>query len=189
MPLVYLLPFFCLSQNAGYDSLINVAKDLYSKKEYIRSGMMYHKAFKVLGGKGYEQDRYDAARSWARASTKDSVFLNLNKLADKTDFLFQHQLETEKAFMLLHQEVQWKQLLKKVNPNNETYNDSLAKILISVYDFDQRNRKRIQETKLKSGKDSDEFKRLTRTINFTDSLNLMTLENILNKANLKCRNI
>ena len=179
--LFFIIPFVSYSQNATYDSLITIAQKHYSEKNYFQSAITFNKAFKSLGDKGYEQDRYDAARSWARASVKDSVFKNLTRLADKTDFLEVHQLETEKAFMLLHKEEQWKQLQKKVNPNNETYNDSLAKMLISVYEFDQRNRKKIEEVKGKYGSESDEFKRLLRTINFTDSLNLILVEGILKK--------
>lgn len=176
------------AQNRPYDSLIVKAKEYYAVKNYFQSAITYNKAFKILGGKGYPEDRYGAARSWARANVKDSVFINLNKLADKTEFLELNVLQTDKAFMLLHEEKQWKELLKKINPNNEVYNDSLARVLNSIYDFDQRNRKKMKEAKNVGGSESDEYKRTLRMINFADSLNLIQVENILKKYGWLSRN-
>lgn len=188
--LIYL--FFCSAklhaQTSAYDSLIVKAKEYYAAKNYFQSAITYNKAFKILGGKGYPEDRYNAARSWARANVKDSVFINLNKLADKTEFLELNVLQTDKAFMLLHEEKQWKELLKKINPHNEVYNDSLARVLNSVYDFDQRNRKKMKEVKNSSGAQSDEYKRTVRMINFADSLNLIQVMNILKKYGWLSRN-
>ncbi|HNR20150.1 MAG TPA: hypothetical protein PKN75_14160 [Bacteroidia bacterium] len=190
---VFLLFLLCcvqklIAQNPAYDSLIVKAKEYYTAKNYFQSAITYNKAFKILGGKGYPEHRYDAARSWARANVKDSVFINLNKLADKTEFLELNVLQTDKAFMVLHEEKQWKELLKKINPNNEVYNDSLARVLNSVYDFDQRNRKKMNEIKNSSGAQSDEYKRTVRMINFADSLNLIQVINILKKHGWLSRN-
>lgn len=176
------------SQNPAYDSLIVKAKEYYAAKNYFQSAITYNKAFKMLGGKGYAEDRYSAARSWARANVKDSVFINLNKLADKTEFLELNVLQTDKAFMLLHEDKQWKDLIKKINPNNEVYNDSLARVLNSIYDFDQRNRKKMKELTNTGGAESDGYKRSVRMINFADSLNLIQVENILKKYGWLSRN-
>src|SRR3989442_15781992 len=66
-----------------YDELIKQADTLYHSKNYKASALAYSSAFKILGWKGYLEDRYNAARAWAMAGDADSAFFNLERIVTK----------------------------------------------------------------------------------------------------------
>ena len=70
-----------------YFELTMQAVKSYENKEYKKSGLFYSQAFKSNSGKGYQNDRYNAACSWALAKNKDSAFFQLFKVAT----LFKYQ--------------------------------------------------------------------------------------------------
>src|SRR5687768_8350942 len=65
-----------------YTNLVKKADSLFQLKDYKNSALTYSSAFKTLGWKGLEIDRYNAARSWALANNSDSAFFNLQRIAD-----------------------------------------------------------------------------------------------------------
>ena len=66
-----------------YNALVREAYALYQQKQFSESAARYSAAFEALGWKGYSEDRYNAACSWALAGVPDSAFFNLQRITDK----------------------------------------------------------------------------------------------------------
>ncbi len=78
--LVLVLTTFCHLQaqdEAKYQTLIAEAEKLYDQKEFKNSAAKYAEAFNALGNKGYINDRYNAACSYALSNQIDSAFVQL----------------------------------------------------------------------------------------------------------------
>lgn len=171
---------FC--QTPQYDSIIIIAKKAFIAKNYLLAGTQYHNAFKSFGGKGVVDDRYNAAISWSMAGVADSAFLNLFRLAEKTSYLEYYKLITETRFKNLQSDKRWNTLLKLVNPRNEIYKDSLAKVLSTIYENDQKYRHLLDgERRPYSEEPTDSFKAILKLMSFYDSLDLLLVTAIIDK--------
>jgi hypothetical protein len=177
--LLFLTTTFCLGQMEAYDSIAKIANRHYDSLDYKNAVSEYRNAFSTLGGKGMPADRYKAAKAWAQLSVNDSAFFNLLRLADKTDYLEFHKLKAEKEFTNLHDDKRWNELLLRLNPRQEVYNDSLAKILEKIQDDDQKYRLQLDSVQRKFGFDSKEYYNFWRTIDYQDSIDLKKIIDIL----------
>lgn len=177
----FLLCFnFCFSQTKHYDSLIGIAEQAFNSNDYGSAAVYFNRAFDELGRKGTPKDRYAAAISWAMLHESDSSFLNLYRLADKTNYLEFHLLIAEKRFEYLHEDSRWNELLKKINPLNENYNDSLSKILLSISESDQKYRMMLDaERRPYAQEASDSFKSILKMMRHHDSLNLLKVISLI----------
>ncbi len=72
-----------------YSELTKKALVLYENKEYLKSGQKYSDAFKSFGNRGWLNDRYIAACSWALANEIDSAFSQLLKVVKNSNFIFE----------------------------------------------------------------------------------------------------
>ncbi len=165
----------CYSQSPSYDSIALQARELLKSKNYLQAATAYSRAFQTLGGKGLAQDRYDAAIAWALSAYNDSAFFNLLRLADKSDFLEFRKLQMENSFNVLRKDNRWQLLLEKINPNHEFYHDSLALLLLKIYEDDQKYRKMMDEIKYRYGNDSKEYRELIESMVRQDSNNLVNV--------------
>lgn len=171
----------CYGQTETYPDWIVRAEQSFAAKDFPQAAAEYHRAFQVFGGKGYAQDRYQAAMAWALSGVRDSAFFDLFRLADKTDFLESHKLETEANFASLHHDARWQTLLSRLNPNQEVYRDSLAALLTTVHDDDQRYRQLIEDTRIRYGANSREYQDLMDHMILQDSLNLVLVTRIIDR--------
>lgn len=74
------------------------------------------------------------------------------------------------------------ELFAQQNPQKANYSfDSLAAVLDSIYQNDQVYRRKIRSTEENFGSNSEEMKQLWKTIVEKDSLNLILVENILDR--------
>src|SRR4051812_44049169 len=83
--------FFVCTLSRGQDivlyrSLTATAYKLYEEKKYLESATKYNEAFAALSNKGYADDRYNAACSWAMAGKIDSAMTQLFKIAERTKY-------------------------------------------------------------------------------------------------------
>lgn len=185
-----LLPLLSSAQDVmtAYSNHIDQAEDAYIEKNYFLAVNELNAAFQLLGNKGYVEDRYLAARCWSLLNNPDSAFYQLQKLAEKTDFLTEQKLVKEQELDNLHTDPRWNLLIVQVNPQKEIYNDSLADVLDRIYEKDQQYRKEINSTRKKYGQDSPQMHALWDTINFYDSLNLQSVSYILDHYGWAGRN-
>lgn len=170
---------------ARYDALVKEAFAHYEKKEYMASAQRYSAAFEALGWKGYANDRYNAACSWALAGVPDSAFFHLFRVAEKMNYANLGHITTDGDLNSLHADARWEALITIVRANKEKAEANLDRpltaLLDSIYTEDQQYRRRIDEVEKRHGRDSREMKDLWRTIAEKDSSNLVVVTRILDE--------
>lgn len=168
-----------------YAELIKEAWKLYENKEYLKSGQKYSEAFVALGNMGSTNDRYNAACSWALANEKDSSFIQLFKIAEKGKYTNYNHITTDIDLNSLHADERWKQVLEiiKINKDKEeaNFDKPLVVQLDSIYQEDQKHRKKIPEIQDKYGWESPEMQNLLIMMNRADSINLIKVKKILDE--------
>lgn len=102
-----------------YHAFVKQADSLYKIRDYLNSGLSYSAAFNTFGGKGYTDDRYDAACSWALAGNVDSAFFNLQRIADKANYSDFKSISSNPDLEILHTDLRWPPLLSKIIQNKE----------------------------------------------------------------------
>lgn len=164
---------FCQDKEK-YSELIKDAWCLYGSKEYLSSGQKYNEAFIVFGGKGYVDDRYNAACSWALANEVDSAFVQLFKIAQNGNYSNLNHITSDTSFTLLHNNARWSEVIEIIKTNKEEKEKAEAKldkdliaILDSVYHDDQKYRK------------DSTFS--WNSIRYCDSINLVKVKKILDE--------
>ncbi len=171
--------------DAEYAQWVTKGSEYYKAKQYKESAEAYSKAFAAFGGKGYTNDRYDAACSWALAGNADSAFINLERIATKGNYTNYSHMTTDADLNSLHDDKRWQPLCDQVKQNKEkseaSLNRPLVAILDTVYQTDQQYRKQVDEVKKKYGHDSKEMGELWKTINYYDSVNLIKVTAIIDK--------
>lgn len=176
----------CAQQNeAEYKSLVKKADSFYTAKDYKNAANTYSKAFKSIGWKGYPNDRYNAACSWALAGVSDSAFFNLERIAKLSNYQDYESLLKDPDLNSLHGDKRWQSVTELVKQNKEkaeaNLNKPLVRILDSIYNEDQTYRIQAQEFQKTHARESKEVKELWKTVHIKDSLNLIQVMAILDK--------
>jgi len=173
------------AQTDEYRAFIKQAQDFYDKKEYTQAGEAYSKAFVSLGGKGYTDDRYNAACAWSLAGNKDSAFSQLERIATKANFTDYTQLTKDADLTNLYNDKRWDALCTLVKKNKDKAEEFLNKELIATLDTifanDQDGRNEAERIEKQYGNNSPELKKLWQTINRNDSIDLVKVERIIDK--------
>jgi len=174
------------SQNStGYTENIKKAWDLYNQKDYINSAKTYSLAFALNGGKGTQDDRYNAACSWALAGNIDSAFQYLYGAAEKNSYENIAHIIADSDLNSLHTDPRWEKLLVIVRANKAKMEANFIKpvvaILDTVYNDDQRTRKGIVELINKEGMESDTVKKRLKEMNYLDSINYIKIQKIVDE--------
>ena len=168
-----------------YRALVKEALTLYEQKEYRASAARYSGAFQALNWKGYRDDRYNAACSWAMAGGTDSAFFNLERIAEKMDYADVRHITTDPDLMSLHVDARWLPLITLVQANKEKQEANLDRPLVALLDsiltMDQGLREQIDEVEAKHGRDSKEMKAHWKKMHETDSMNIIVVMRILDE--------
>jgi hypothetical protein len=177
---------FAQSNNAEYLSMIGKADSLYNAKNYKASGMAYSAAFKFNGGKGSNNEKYNAACSWALAGNADSAFHYLDQITRQTHGYDNYDhITTDPDLKRLYADKRWNLLIADVKKNEEAADAKLNKPLVAelkqIFKDDQGSRLEIDSVQKKYGNSSDQMKELWKKINRLDSLNLIKVTSILDK--------
>lgn len=181
--ILFSIQFVVAQPPAKYFESINTAKASFAKKEYKKSGQLYSTAFKQNGGKAYLEDRYNAARSWSLAGNIDSAFVQLFKVVTLYDYINYAEISTDKSFATLYTDKRWKEIDERVKLNISKSDGNLNKGLVLLLDSVYRDyhSNRLQEVSIKNefGKESEELKKIKKTIQQRDSVNLSIVTNII----------
>jgi hypothetical protein len=171
-----------------YDSLVKVAATLYLSKYYAQAALTYSSAFTEMGGMGYSNDRYNAARAWAMAGGSDSAFAQLDRIALKANFCDWRTLEMDTSLNALHRDRRWEHLLSIVNSNRQRsivkYDTVLMRVLDSLVSADQKWRLRIhrhENGSLSQAEDSISVETMNHYVAVVDSLNYNQIATIFGK--------
>lgn len=169
----------------GYAEFVKQAEILYKAKDYKNSAAAYSKAFEANGWKGFSDDRYNAACSWALAEVPDSAFFQLNRIATRANYTNYEHITTDKDLKSLQDDKRWPLLLELIKRNKgkeeANFNKPLIARLDSIYLEDQKYREQIREIENKFGNDSKEMRDNWRTIKEKDSTNLIKIKSILDQ--------
>lgn len=183
MPLLTAIPLSSQINEAEYKRFIRIADSLYDAKNYQSSAEHYSMAFKNLGWKGYINDRYNAACSWALAKVPDSAFFNLQVVANKGNYINYHHISTDQDLVSLHNDKRWRPILDTIQRNKERSEAHLEKALVqrldSIYQSDQEDRLKLREMEKKYRWDSPEMQAIWKKIIYQDSVNLVKVKRIL----------
>lgn len=170
-----------------YDSIIKQAWNDYQSKDYKSSALNYSKAFS-LNGLGFDDDRYNAACTWALTGNIDSAFYYLNKVTFRENnkgYSNYDHITKDTDLTSLYKDSRWEPLLIQVKANKaeieKDYDHDLVKLLDSIHNEDQFYRRQIDSIKTNFGWQSDEMKAHWKIINEKDSLNLILVKNILDE--------
>ena len=178
---------FAFGQNdmTEYRLYIHKADSLYKAKEYKKSAIKYQKAFDSNNGKGYSNDRYNAACSFALAGETEKAFYHLLYCSTHPRIKFKNysHITTDPDLNSLHENVLWEKLISEIKANKDGYEKDLDKplvaILDTIYQSDQGYRRQIGEIEEKFGRESNEMKAHWKLINEIDSINLIKIKKIL----------
>lgn len=175
-----------LTQNEDkYAELVKVAEKQYDEKAFQSSAESYAAAFVSLGNKGYINDRYNAACSWALANQVDSAFVQLFKIAKSGSYTNYSHLSADSDLSALYGDSRWEEVKKLVLANKEkkeaNYDKPLVAKLDSIYEDDQSYRRQISDIDKEFGWESPEMKAHWKIIQAKDSVNLIKITEILDK--------
>ena len=169
----------------AYFNLVKRADSLYNVKSYKASAFAYSEAFKANGWKAMMDDRYNAACCWALAGFPDSAFFNLERVANRMNYMNYSHVKGDGDLVSLYNDKRWQPFLAKVKENKEKSEANLNKPLVaqldSIHDEDQVYRKQLDGIREKYGQQSKEMREQWKIINYKDSINLIKVKTILDK--------
>lgn len=166
-----------------YGQLIKKADSLYRGKQYLASGQVYSLAFKSFGWKGFLNDRYNAACSWALANNPDSAFHHLERIAQKGNYSNYKHIINDPDLLNLHSNAKWVPLTEKIKANKDASELNLNKSLINHLDSlvteDQKWRNLIVKfNNHQLNTDTVSSANILRSLKLTDSLNYIHVKKI-----------
>jgi len=175
-----------LGQSDEYSRLIKIADSLYNIQDYKNSALTFSAAFKSNDWKGYSDDRYNAACSWALAGNSDSAFFNLQRIADKSNYSSYDHISTDEDLNSLHADNRWNPLLSKIKENKEKSEAGLDKTLLQRLDSmaKEDQKWRIYMSKFWNGElkgDTLTMETISHNCMITDSLNYFHLKEIFDR--------
>lgn len=103
-----------------YYRLTKKADSLFKSDDYKAAAFSYSEAFKTLGWKGFTDDRYKAACSWALAGYPDSAIFNLERIAYIAAYADITRVANERSFSGLYTHKRWNPLLTKIKSNSDS---------------------------------------------------------------------
>lgn len=170
---------------AIYFHLVSVADSLHREKNFREAAATYNAAFEAFKGKGFVNDRYKAACTYARIGNIDSAYYNLFRIADKGGWSEYDFLISDSDLFVLHSDARWNSLVNKVRKNKaevESHlNKPLAQELEKIFDDDQKYRLLVDSAEKVSAKNPVRMDSLRNVIRAYDSKNLSRVIELLDK--------
>ncbi len=192
MKKLLLLCFYFLIQYAYaqhppaiYFHLVSIADSLHREKNFKEAAATYNAAFASYKGKGFVNDRYKAACTYARIGNIDSSYYNLFRIANKGRWSEYDFLISDSDLYTLHSDARWNTLVNKVRKNKaeiESHlNKPLAHELEQIFDDDQKYRLLVDSAEKISEKNSPRLDSLHKIIRAQDAKNLSRVTELLDK--------
>ena len=173
------------AQSDEYKRWVDQADSLYQADAFRAAGEAYHAAFATLGGKGYINDRYNAACAWALAGVPDSAFLNLLRISRSGHYTDYDHLITDPDLRPLYDDPRWSEVTELVKASQEKAEANRNPVLIarldSVFQTDQGLRQDIDSVMQTYGRDSKEMQAHWARIAYYDSIHTLIVTDILDQ--------
>lgn len=166
----------------SYYHYIKKADSLCRIGDYEKSAQHYSKAFAAFENRGFQTDRYNAACSWALTGQKDSAFVSLYLIANKTNYSNYNHLIQDEDLIALHNDKRWDTLVNIVKSNKDKKEHGINKALSIRIDSltaeDQKWRGLVRQLN-NSEIDSISKDTISKYLRITDSLNFFHLQDII----------
>ncbi len=189
--LIFVIALFITNLTLGqsqelYSRFTAEALQHYKSEEYLRAAKSYERAFKEFEGKAYPNDRYNAACAYSLAGNTEKAFGHLFRLAEsESKYRNLKLISTDADLNNLHADQRWIDLLNVVAANKaeyeKAYDEVLAAELDTIYENDQKYRKRTREIEEQHGSESEEMTSNKIMMQRTDSINLTRVKSILDE--------
>jgi len=110
-----------------YNLFVQKADSLCDVNDYKNSAIEYQKAFDSNNGKGYSNDRYNAACSFALAGETKKAFYHLLYCSSHPRIKYKNygHITTDPDLNSLHENILWKKLISEVKANKDEYEKDL----------------------------------------------------------------
>jgi len=159
------------------------AETLYETGQYRAAGIKFAASFAEEKNAGSPYHHYIAACAWARISEPNAAFKELRTLISNFSYQDVKHLQSEPLFAALHDDPRWDELLKMIAQSVAMAEAKLEKDLIeklhSIEDADQLYRAEVETIRDSLGATTDEYSAALRKMQEADSLNLITVREIL----------
>lgn len=179
-----LLLFATSAYSQSYSTLVIKADACYQQKLFKQSVALYKQAFR-LTDKRKSSDLYNATCSAALISDTTLALGWLNDAVTAGYVNIRH-MQTDTDLTVLRPTAGWQRVLtnlqRKVDVLEAAYDKPLQAELLTIHDEDQGHRRKIEGVASKHGYESKQMMALWDTINRLDSLNLLKVKAILDRA-------
>ncbi|MBV4358252.1 DUF6624 domain-containing protein [Pinibacter aurantiacus] len=160
---------------------IEIADSLSNQKNYKAATEYYTKAIKAFGGRALPDDRYNAARAWGYAGSKDSAFALLEHLATKSRYWNYQRFADDPAFKSFTRLYRFSEIASSFQANKEKYypeiNVEFYNALDSIHTEAEQNRKMLALAKARN----ENVLLLNKQIHNKDSADLQRVIQLLDK--------
>lgn len=188
--LFFSLPLFA---QTTYHQLIDSAMQAYQHKAYQQAGDYFAKAVQRNGGVDLQQNRYNAACSWALANQPTKAFDELNRILSGSGMIkgwddpteFHNMMIKDTDFNGLKNDKRWAKLIETSTKRKNLFETKLDKNLVlelaAIKKDDQGLRLQLDKIRKDKGLNSAEEKELWKQINTLDSINLAKVSTLIDQ--------
>ncbi len=159
------------------------AFSFYEANKYLQSALSFDTLFKLYKGQGLQNDKYNAACSWALSGNIEKAFFYLDKAVITDKWINLSHILTDSDLYTLHADKRWQPLIDTVTINQSKaeakLNKPLVALLDTVYEEDQGDRRNIDTIQKQFGWHSKPMDSLWRKIKYQDSINLIRVRKII----------
>jgi hypothetical protein len=170
---------------ARYYSYIGRARTYRQVNAFSASGQAYDSAFSTAGGQGRPGDLYQAACSWALAGRTGNAFTDLYRAVRQGKWAQPAAAAKDNDLAALTTDKRWPDILDRMKANQlekeNKFDRALRDTLNRIYTTDQSGRLLIDSFQKKYGGDSRQMDSLWEAMSKVDSVNLVRIEEILNR--------
>ncbi|CAM1349682.1 DUF6624 domain-containing protein [Tenacibaculum insulae] len=175
----------------NYSELIKKGWKLCLDKDFIASGKIYEKAFKINSNAPLN-DRYNAACIYALANNLNGAYKHLFIAVNTLNWYDINHLKNDNDLKNIRADKRWNELItimqKTKQKIEKNYDKELVTILDKIYFDDQSTRSQIRSKEKKYGRDSKEMRIFWKEILHKDSINLLKVSKILDTRGWPSKN-
>lgn len=176
-----------------YQQSIDSAMNFYNAKQYAKAGAYFAKATKINGNVDLQNNRYNAACSWALANQPDLAFKELNHILSGKGMIrgwddpteFHNMLIKDSDFTNIKKDKRWEKIIAESTKRKTLFetkvDQKLANELAIIRKEDQGLRLKLDTIRKEKGPNSDEEKALWKKINSSDSINLAKITKLIDQ--------
>ncbi len=167
----------------SYTEMIEEAFSLFQSEDFLTAAETYQAAFDKHAEEAKSLDVYNAACAYSLANESDNSFELLFQLANEFKYSNYWHVGSDLDLKALHDKEEWDELMAIMQDNkNEAEGverSELSDLLDEILLKDQGGRKEFRAALNEYGYESEEAKKIGRQVYLSDSMNVITITNLL----------